>query len=506
MRALSRPSPLSGRLGFGVLSFLCAALIGIAASICVARLYGIAVVGAYALALAPAGTLALVASVREQVALVRQLSGASGSEDARGLVAAMVLFSLATGLVLGAVVVGIAAAVFTGPVGRPDLIAAAAVLVGSQVVLGAVAGALDAALSAHRDARALFRVRLWQELSYAALAVGGGFFAANVGTLVGALVVSRVLGVAYRIALVGPHLGRPAVRDIRPGVRRLPEVAGFGLRVAPGALADGIAASVGTWTLGAAGSLAALGAYSRAWGLGHRFRELPARLCEALFPSLVARHERGDREGFRRALATTLRLSAAGMLCVAAVGGGAASGIMDLFGPGFSVASGALALILLVPALAGQSEALGHALCATGRPLPVTVVAVARTGVAVAGCVALVGPLGIMGPPLALVVAYALGLVALHALIWRDAPGLIPVGLALGLVGSFAAAFTVARLVDTTVPGVLGLATALVAGVAAYGVTLLGTGAIDGDTRRRLAGRLGLLHRAPRAAAGGVGT
>jgi O-antigen/teichoic acid export membrane protein len=289
-------------------------------------------------------------------------------------------------------------------------------------------------------------------------------------------------------------------------MRRVPEVGGFGLRVSPGALADGIAASVGTWTLGAAGSLAALGAYSRAWGLGHRLRELPARLCEALFPSLVARYERGDRDGFRRALATTLRLSAAGMLCVAAVGGGAAAGIMELFGPGFSAASGALALILLVPALAGQSEALGHALCATGRPLPVTAVAVARTCVAAAGCVALVGPMGIMGPPLALVVAYALGLVTLHMLIWRDAPKLIPLGLALGLAASFAAAFAAARLVDATVPGVLGLAGALVAGVAVYGATLLGTGAVDRDTRRRLVERLALLHLTPRAAPGRVGT
>jgi O-antigen/teichoic acid export membrane protein len=493
-------------MGFGVLSFLCAALIGIAASICVARLYGIGVVGAYALALAPAGTLALVASVREQVALVLRLAGDSRPADARRLVAAMVFFSLAVGLVLGLIVVGIAAAVFAGPAARPDLIAPAAVLVASQVVFGAVSGALDAAFSARRDARSLFRVRLSQELFYAALAVGFGLLMPNVWTLVGALAASRATGVVHRIALSWPLLGRPTVTDLRAGVRCVPEVGGVGLRVAPGALADGIAASVGTWTLGALGSLAALGAYSRAWGLGHRFRELPARLCEALLPSLVARRERGDHDGFRHVLATTLRLSAAGMLGVAAVGGGAATGIMELFGPGFSAASGALVVILLVPALAGQSEGVGHALCATGRPVTVTVVAVGRTAVAAVGCLALVGPLGILGPPLALAGAYALGLVALHALIWRDAPALMPITLALGLAVSFAGSFAVARLLDTTMPGVGGLAAALAGGTAVYGAALLATGTIDRETRGRLWERLSRLRSSPRPVAGGVGT
>lgn len=487
---------------FGVLSFGCAAVVGIAASICVARIYGIHVVGAYALALAPAGTLALVASVREQVALVRRLEGVDAAGEARGLVAAMVFFSLATGIVLGAAVVGIAAAVFAGPAGRPDLIAAAAVLVASQVVLGATSGALDALLSARRDARALFRVRLWQELWYAALAVGCGLVSANVWTLIGAFVASRATGVLHRVALAAPHLGRPRVGDVRSGLSGFSEVGGFGLRVAPGALADGIAASVGTWALGAAGSLSALGAYSRAWGLGHRFRELSARLCEALFPSLVSRRERGDRDGFQRALANALRLSAAGMLGVAAVGGGAAMGIMELFGPGFSAAGGALAVILLIPTLAGCSETLGHALCAVGRPTSVTVVAVARTGVAGAGCVSLIGPLGILGPPVALVAAYAAGLVALHLMVRPHATALLSPTFVLSLVVSYGVAFAAAHATDMVLSGVLGVAAALGAGVVAYGVTLSATGGVDAAVRRSLVARLRFPHRTPPAAAG----
>jgi O-antigen/teichoic acid export membrane protein len=92
---------------------------------------------------------------------------------------------------------------------------------------------------------------------------------------------------------------------------------------------------------------------------------------------------------------------------------------MELFGPGFAEGSDALVLILLLPVLAGQSEMVGHALCALGRPVPVTAVAIARTAAAAAGCVVLVGPLGILGPPVALVAAYALGLLVLVSLI-RD--------------------------------------------------------------------------------------
>ena len=51
---------------------------------------------------------------------------------------------------------------------------------------------------------------------------------------------------------------------------------------------------------------------------------------------------------------------------------------MDLFGPGFSRAAPALALVLVVPAIATMSTIQTDALMAVGRPLATTVLAGAR--------------------------------------------------------------------------------------------------------------------------------
>ncbi len=137
--------------------------------------------------------------------------------------------------------------------------------------------------------------------------------------------------------------------ELRAGLRTLPDILRFGLRVTPGSLADGASAEAGTWILGLFSSVAAVGAWNIAWTLGKRTLDLNIRLAEMLFPTLVQRWAAEDRHGFQRALTDSTRYVVTVMLLPAAVAGGAADGVMGLFGPGFSQASGALVLLLLVP-------------------------------------------------------------------------------------------------------------------------------------------------------------
>ena len=192
--------------------------------------------------------------------------------------------------------------------------------------------------------------------------------------------------------------------EIRSGFRVLPEILRFGLKVTPGSLATGISDQIGTWVLGAFGSLAAVGAWNRAWALSQRFVELNFRLAEMVFPTLVERHVGEDRTGFDRALMDSLRYIAGGMLLPAAAGGGAAAGVMELFGPGFSRASTALAIILVLPAIAAMSNIQVDALLAVGRPLATTGLSIARLAATVPLTVVLTLSMGVTGTALGVVV------------------------------------------------------------------------------------------------------
>jgi O-antigen/teichoic acid export membrane protein len=270
----------------------------------------------------------------------------------------------------------------------------------------------------------------------------------------------------------------------------LPEIIRFGLKITPGSLASGVSDQVGTWTLGAVGSLSAVGAWNRAWALSQRFVELNYRLAEIVFPTLVERHVGEDRGGFDRALVDSQRYVAAGMLLPAAVGGGAAAGVMALFGPGFSSASTALALLLLVPTISTMISIQTDALLAVGRPLATTALAGARMAATVPLTVVLTIEMGVTGAALGVTLGASLQLAVqfgvLRAHLSQPILRLWPIRQLAGLVVAYGAGFGVARVVDSVIAGPLGLVLALSAGALAYPIGLIGVGGMLTRDRRRL--------------------
>src|SRR4051812_40098621 len=69
-------SPQSYRAGFlfGIVSFGAVALLGMVSTIATARVFGVVVIGQFALAYAPTGVVWFLSSIREQAALVRELA------------------------------------------------------------------------------------------------------------------------------------------------------------------------------------------------------------------------------------------------------------------------------------------------------------------------------------------------------------------------------------------------------------------------------------------------
>ncbi len=263
----------------------------------------------------------------------------------------MLAFSIGLTFVVSAIAAAIIYFVYKGPIGQPELFLPALAYLATYLVIMNTAWNLDAVFDGFRAGRELFWIRLHLSIAFLALAVAFGIFSDSVWGLVVANLGSAVTSFAHRLVSVRRYMRATASRrELREGFRTLPDLIKFGLKVTPGSIATGVRNEVATWTLGIQGSLAAVGAYNRAQTLTRRLGEIDYRITGMLLPTMVERRALEDRSGFDRALVDTVRYVAIFLLLPAAVGGGAAYGVMAIFGPGFSPAADALALLLLTPA------------------------------------------------------------------------------------------------------------------------------------------------------------
>jgi O-antigen/teichoic acid export membrane protein len=487
-----RPSFFHG-FAFGTISFLSGGMLAVITGIVTARLYGIHVVGEFALVCAPTGVAWSLSTAREQPALVRTLAPLRPRDPlVTGLFAAVFAFSTA----LTAVVVGIAVLatwlIFNGPIYHPSLFAPAAVSLAGCLVFTNPGWNIDTVLTAFRAGRQLFWIRLHQTLAFLLLAVLGNFLLAGVWGLVLALVASFATSLAHRLLVAGRWIRVPVPRAVvRTGFSELPAMLRFGLKITPGTLAEAISNETGTWILGAVSSVATVGAYSRAWSMSQRFQEVNFRITEMLFPTLVERHHAKDHPGFDRALVDSMRYVSVVLLLPAAAGGGAANGIMSLYGAGFARGSTALAILLVLPACLTAASMQTHALLAVNRPLATTAVSLARAAVTIGGGIVLSVELGVSGMALAI----ALGGVVLIVLQYRATRQHIvtpllqlwPARQLLGLAVAYASGFAASYGMDHVVSQPLGLILGLTAGTVTYAAALLLIGGLLPRDRERAA-------------------
>ena len=490
----------SKSVSFGALTFVSLTLLGIGSSIAVARLYGIVTVGEVALVLAPGAAMALLAAVKVQAALVRELSLLEPrAPRITGLFWAAYAFGAGSSMLAG-LIVGVGTwIVFTGPIDRPDLLPLAFVNIASVIVVNRACNTLDIVFSSFRAGRQLFWIRLWTALSYVGIAVAGAIILDNAWGLLLAQIGSNVTSLVHRMAYAGRLMrARISARELRDGFRALPDLIRFGLKVAPGRLADGVADQAGVWILGTVAPIAAVGAWSRAWTLGSRLYGAAEYANEMLLPTLVERHHKGHAKGFDRSLIDSARYAAVGMLLAASAGGGAAVGVMQLFGAGFERGAGALAALLVLPALASVATILDTALLAMNRPGQTTLVSLARLAITVTASVGLTLWIGITGTALALVLGYfgILGWLAVLAQQHLSAPirSLWPIREGLALLVAYGTGFAAARAVDVLIDGPAGVLVALAAGGAAFVIAFVAASGVNDRDRERLRWLMGAIR------------
>jgi O-antigen/teichoic acid export membrane protein len=478
-------------LGFGSVSFAINALLGIAASIAIARLYGVTTVGDFALAGAPAGAVWLLSTVREQPALLRALTQLRARDPAiTGLFAAVFTFSATLTAVVSLIAGLLTVAIFRGPIHHPGLVLPAeAMLLGSLLFMNTCWN-LDTVFNAFRAGRPLFWCRLHQALVYLLAAAALSQVSTSVWGLIIAWYGSWATSLLQRVLSVRRFMGlKLDRRSLSEGFSTLPEILRFGLKLTPGFLAEGVSDESGAWILGALSSVQAVGAYSRAWMMARRGLELNYRITEMLFPTLLERRLGGDSAGFDRALVDSLRYVAVAMLVPAAVLAGAAAPIMSIYGHGFASATNAFAYLAFVPGVMTLSALQSHALFAEGRGLLASRYALGRTATTLVAATLLTRAYGISGMGAGMLIGACAQLLPLgarlpHVLegtvreLWTPREGI-------SLVSAAIAGFIAARAISATLPQLAALFLAPAGGLAlATGLFILAGGVQPRDRER----------------------
>jgi len=504
-------SSYSAGLAVSVASFGSIGIVTLFTSILSARLYGITVVGEAALAMAPLTVVALLSTVREQPAMVRELAKLQPRHP-RVTAVSLAVFSFSFSLTAVATCVGVLICylAFHGPLHHPELFAPSVFALGGYLLVINTCWNADSVFAAFRASRELFAVRLHQVVGYGVLLSAFATVTRSVWGLLAAFVCSWLTALAHRVWLLRRVISwRVPIGELRAGFAALREIIAFGLKITPGSLASGFTDAGGIWIVGVTSTVNAVGAYSRAWNLSSRLTELNWRITEMLLPTLVQRRAAGDAEGFDRVLVDSLRYSAFGLLLPAAVGGGAAESIMHVFGSGFGMAGAALRWLLLFPLLQTLLAIQGTALMASDRPLVTSVVQLLRMALTLAGGMGLTLILGITGMALAVTAAACVSL-SLYVVLISARVGLPTLSAThfrqiAGLASAYVAGFLVSDLLHRQAHGVLGLSAALAAGSLAYvavGTCVGGTTARD---RQRLRGAIGWLMARRLSALEGVG-
>lgn len=489
-----QPERASYRAGFffGTLSFFGTAVLGLVSTIVTSRIFGVHIIGEYALVFAPVAALNLLSSVKEQKALIREITGLPRLHPrVTQLFAVVFAFSWALTGVVALLDVVACWFLFHGPLDRPELLAPTYASIAGYVVFSNTNWNLDAIFSAFVAGRELFWVRLHEVIAIIVIATAIGLAWKSVWGLVIATVGAAITSMVHRAILarryVVPRLSRD---EFGAGLDVLPELLRFGIRATPGQIAQGASQQAGIWALGIVAGNNVVGAYSRAMSLPQRLQQASLRVTEVLYPTLVGRHSEGDFHGFDRALIDSIRYEVVGMLLIAATLGGAAHSVLAVFGPGFSRAAPALALLAIFPALASVTVAQTQALWAVNRPGATSVIAIARLVVTIALLVVLTPNAEIVGPALALLAGYVLVIVlsgiALRPSLARPLRATWPIRERLSLLLAYAAGFGAAHACEEVfATPVFAVALGVLAGSLAYVAVFLLTGGANQRDRER---------------------
>ena len=491
-------------MAFGAASFTASVVIATASALATSRIYGISVIGEYAIVAAPWTMVNMLSTVSEQAGFVRLTASLQPrAPRVTAIFLVMLGFSFSLTAAVAAIVTGISVAVMRGPLHRPGLVVPAVVIVAGYLVIDNTSWNIDAVFSTFRRGRELFIARLVQYLTFLGLGVGLAAVTRTVWGLTFATVGGFAAALITRLLLVNRVMARSRERgSLRRSMPELRMMVSFGSRVTPGVIAQGLASQLDVWVLGSVSGVRSVGAYSRADGLASKLSEVAWRVNEILYPTLVRHHDAGDHAEFTSVADQTLRLTAAALFLPAAIAGGVARPVLTLFGPGFDRADTTMAVLFVAYATTVVAQILGPAILAVGRPGAQSL----TSGAGVATMAALVYPMARAWGGTGIALASLTGAVVMllgrywfvRTRVITDHAAFHPTRVAAGAMTSWLAGFGVSRLIVLAVPGFGGALLGAVLGAPAFVGIALATRLVTRRERLAATARLRRPLRPPR--------
>jgi O-antigen/teichoic acid export membrane protein len=489
------PASMAPGMRYAGYSFLLTALISFASAIVVARLYGIEVVGQFALVLVPYVITSKFSTLSEQVALTRRLATMTPrAPAATALFLAVLGFSTLLTIAVGGGILVLNYFILNSAANQPQLLMPSVILIAAYVLLDNPSWNLDAVFSGFHGGAELFWGRFSQVSTALIATIALAPFRPGVWGPVLGLVTGFAVALAVRLAMAHRYLTRhvPA-NQLRVHLSELPSLLRFGAALLPANLFETLAGQAGYWVLASVSTVQQVGAYSRCMGLAQRLEEGGFRACDILFPNLVARHERGHHDAFDSALADTIRGVVFVFLLPASVAAGAAHGVLQLlFGEDFT--SGSLALSILLLAYVGHIVGMmaAQALIAVGRLYIAAALSVGRYGVMLLLLYPFVSRWGASGLAANFALCLSGELIVMAVMLRRShlaalsAPAVVRTVVVCSLAA--AAAFLCAHFIDGALGFQAGVLIAVLVGAVIYLAVALGGKAVGMNDLRQLRG------------------
>jgi O-antigen/teichoic acid export membrane protein len=398
--------------------------LGLVSAVVTARVFGVEVIGAFALASLLTGSLHMVSNVREQGGLVRELTRhPAGAPESRALLWMVLAFSAALTLAIlipfGALSIWLLRDVFE----QPDLVAPFLALAAAYLLLDNTSFNLDAPLVAYRDGRAVWIVRMAITVTMIAGALGCALLdERSLWALVAITIAASAVGTVLRLRAVRRLTGLASSRREIARVRdKLRPIVWFGIRQAPLNYTETAIEYADTAVLGASVPLASVGAYSRAYTLYRRAGQVPVTLSRLYFPTLTALWHRGEHDAMLRVHRLSTRYLTLLLLPAATWLAASAPAVLAIFGPGFDEGATALSILIFAVVLDGYGRTAGGFLAACDRPGIVSIVSVGTALLNVGLCLALIPSLELTGAALANVAGWLFAATALVVIAARHA-------------------------------------------------------------------------------------
>ena len=210
-RGRSQASHGSYRAGFsfGVMSFLAVAVFGVVSTIATARIYGVHIIGQFAIVSAPVATLWLVSTAKEQAALIKEITSLQPRHPrVSQLFAAVFTFSFGLTVVMALIVAGVSVLVFREPLHHPGLVAPMLASIAGYTLVTNTGWNIDSIFSAFVAGRQLFWVRLHETVSFLTIAMALGILWHSVGAWSWRTIAASFTALIHRAIAVRPFAPR----------------------------------------------------------------------------------------------------------------------------------------------------------------------------------------------------------------------------------------------------------------------------------------------------------